>query len=933
MVNEFIESHFLFEKWAIESRIKLLERFRDANILERDFINQEHTLINLFMLRRGQDPGFCSFVYQSIEGDKKVLFRTKKLILKLLSDTTDDPDELVRMLDTDVLQLDMISDKSKTRELQDNRKRTLDFYKFMKRKALENNDYDQIFAIDSLINEYKYEFTGFDIQLSYDRYKDPEFKEKYNIFMRKFSLTTIDRLSVYHDNELNYDMIQIMDFLNPFFSDLILKHITDLIGEDLPPKAYLAYNKLLRDCMSIISIEWFLQLDFISKIEILNKNYELNELLTTVDISSLIRSEKYFGMWFPTNIVLNNLGYHKEALNLSLKTIKLDIIKNKPEILIKIYDDIAYGYKQIKDFKRSINFFKRKINEIIKNKSSKWVYHISVAYKNIAELHFYLNDKKNSNIYFEKAEKFFEKLALDEKYGILHNLAMTNQRILEFGTEKQFLERMMKLPSEDPNKQAARARLMLLDNLDKEQLTILFKKDEIEGKIENAKTQSKAWNVSKAIETYTSLLTDIPEELNSYVLTILEDLGRIHFELFNFKESANNFIEIIRNNQKPPHIEIVSLSYLIAIGILTNNEVMVSDNIEKALHKINFNSQSFSSFFEQTGLLILLGSKESYEKNIESFWNQFTSRNINPYSLFGQFLMNYGYYELALEYLNIGVLHDINKKDKAKFLLKIGRIYNKVGNFTEALINLEKSKEHNSTKEQVYIELANVYAAQKKYMKSLETLKQGKTFLQETTFIEILLDKYETLVRDVLNIDEELPEKFRRILNEGERLYQNYLIMAEHDQIDAASVILQYSKFVESILDHFIANPFFQSIVLEFGWNIKKSFWPRSDQIFHSYKKSIENGNKRQLTLGQWEFLLGKFEDQRSMGKPSLMENYISNHSKYIQKEKITEACSALREIRNLGVHKDIIELSILKQKRPKIIQNMNSLINMVLMK
>ena len=45
MVNEFIKSHFLFEKWAIEARIKLLERFRDANILERDFINQEHTLI------------------------------------------------------------------------------------------------------------------------------------------------------------------------------------------------------------------------------------------------------------------------------------------------------------------------------------------------------------------------------------------------------------------------------------------------------------------------------------------------------------------------------------------------------------------------------------------------------------------------------------------------------------------------------------------------------------------------------------------------------------------------------------------------------------------------------------------------------------------------------------------------------------------------
>lgn len=56
-----------------------------------------------------------------------------------------------------------------------------------------------------------------------------------------------------------------------------------------------------------------------------------------------------------------------------------------------------------------------------------------------------------------------------------------------------------------------------------------------------------------------------------------------------------------------------------------------------------------------------------------------------------------------------------------------------------------------------------------------------------------------------------------------------------------------------------------------------------------------------------------------------------SKNSSYIKKEIIRDTCSTLRTIRNIGVHKDIIELTVLKQKRPQIIQNINSLINMVL--
>jgi len=270
--------------------------------------------------------------------------------------------------------------------------------------------------------------------------------------------------------------------------------------------------------------------------------------------------------------------------------------------------------------------------------------------------------------------------------------------------------------------------------------------------------------------------------------------------------------------------------------------------------------------------------------------------------------------------------------EKASLFLEIGVTYNQIGDFRNSIKNLNRSLELNPQIEEVYVSMAKNYASLNNYTKSIETLKQGRDQLKEDKIIQKLLKKYKTLEKDILNIDSRLQERLRRILYEGERLYQSYLETSNTEELDVSSVILQYSKFVESSLDHYIAYPFFQSIIAEEGWSIQNSFWPRSDQIFHKYKLAIEKNNRKQLTLGQWEFIIERFEEQRSTGNSSLMEKYFDeNKDSTIDKECILDVCSTLKTIRNPVIHKDIIELDELMQKRPDIIQKINLLINLLL--
>lgn len=92
-----------------------------------------------------------------------------------------------------------------------------------------------------------------------------DFGDQYNLYMRKFTFTTIDKLNIYNECNLNLNVIQVIDFLNPYFSDLIIKYLSDLLGEKVQSESIIAYNKLLRDMMSIISIEWFTELDFLGR--------------------------------------------------------------------------------------------------------------------------------------------------------------------------------------------------------------------------------------------------------------------------------------------------------------------------------------------------------------------------------------------------------------------------------------------------------------------------------------------------------------------------------------------------------------------------------------------------------------------------------------------------------------------------------------------
>ncbi|MFX0170314.1 MAG: tetratricopeptide repeat protein [Candidatus Hodarchaeota archaeon] len=460
----------------------------------------------------------------------------------------------------------------------------------------------------------------------------------------------------------------------------------------------------------------------------------------------------------------------------------------------------------------------------------------------------------------------------------------------------------------------------------------MVKSPEIAEILKNAKIQKNAWNFAKARNSYTEILHEIPEELRTEKVTILQELGVLEFDQEDFQVAKSYFLELQKflDNTLPESFH--TSFHLIAIGILTKNDLLVSKNLDPLLPTLRSNRPLLSSFLEQIGRLVLIGSKKTYRQNILSFRDHLISNNLSISSLFGHFLLLHGYYELVLEHLKASIEKTSEDVEKASLFFDISIVYSQIGDFHSAIENLKRSVELNPLVEEVYVLMAECCASLNNYTQSIKILEQGKTQLKEAFIIQELLDKYKTLEQDVLNIDRRLPEKLQRILYEGERLYQNYLVESTTDDLDTSSVVLQYSKFVESALDHYIANPFFQSIIAKEGWNIQRSFWPRSDQIFRRYKNAIEQTDRKQLTLGQWEFIIERFEEQRSTGIPSLVEEYFNtDKDSIIDKECILEICSTLKAIRNPVAHREIIKLDKLREKRPQIVQKINLLIDLLL--
>jgi tetratricopeptide (TPR) repeat protein len=324
-----VVEQFLWESYNIDSRRHLYKIINEADDDTRKEIGKHRILQDLFLLRRGRDPGFAFHVYGLINKDDKAFQSTAFYIQKLLLDgsyfdenqifspCTSNPklnkdrsivdgslkhtfhlpiyfeergDGRVNFRMKDPVDNEKYSRKESTKE-------SLEYFNQRYESALENKDEHTADAIRDLIQEYSTSYYSFDYFTKKQKfYWDSATQKKENYEYRKYLSENIANQDLYHkdhafsERELTGTILGLG--LEEDFLKILNNYGMEIITEDSKARYSPIYIKFLMDAFSITSTIWFNSLSLKEKESLLNGVYPLNPDKFTEYISVLNEKEK-----------------------------------------------------------------------------------------------------------------------------------------------------------------------------------------------------------------------------------------------------------------------------------------------------------------------------------------------------------------------------------------------------------------------------------------------------------------------------------------------------------------------------------------------------------------------------------------------------------------------------------------------------------------
>ena len=324
-----VAEQFLWESYNIDSRRHLYKMINEADDDTRKEIGKHRILQDLFLLRRGRDPGFAFHVYGLIKKDDKVFQSTAFYIQKLLLDGSyfdenqifspcasnpklnkdrsivdgslkhtfhlpiyfeERGDGRVNFRMKDPVDNEKYSRKESTKE-------SLEYFNQRYESALENKDEHTADAIRDLIQEYSTSYYSFDYFTKKQKfYWDSVTQKKENYEYRKYLSENIANQDLYHkdhafsERELTGTILGLG--LEEDFLKILNNYGMEIITEDSKARYSPIYIKFLMDAFSITSTIWFNSLSLKEKESLLNGVYPLNQDKFTEYISVLNEKEK-----------------------------------------------------------------------------------------------------------------------------------------------------------------------------------------------------------------------------------------------------------------------------------------------------------------------------------------------------------------------------------------------------------------------------------------------------------------------------------------------------------------------------------------------------------------------------------------------------------------------------------------------------------------
>lgn len=486
-----VVEQFLWESYNIDSRRHLYKMINEADDDTRKEIGKHRILQDLFLLRRGRDPGFAFHVYELIKKDEKAFQSAAFYIQKLLLDGSYfDEDQVFSpcasntklnknrsVVDGDLkhtfhlpiyfeergdghvnLKLEKPVDRLKYSR-DESTKESLEYFNQRYESALENRDELTADAIRDLIQEYSTSYYTFDYFTKKQKfYWDYKTQRKENYEYIKYLSENIANQDLYHkdrafsERELTGTVLGLG--LEEDFIKILNNYGMDVVIRSTEVGYSPTYFKFLTDAFSITSTIWFSSLSLNEKENLLNSTYPLKQD-KLIEYLSLLnqKHDKNFLLDFLSVDMRSNgfmdiveaiavYRYHNSRDDFDrascLNTMG-DISREKIE-----YEKAYSQYKEAMEYSSKLLLTDGRKNKHNRNVKSSPQYLHTLSLLRVAEMEYFLNCK-DAEKHIQEATSKINRMDINSKISLMWNLACTYRRTGQFEKEYGCLDGLASL--------------------------------------------------------------------------------------------------------------------------------------------------------------------------------------------------------------------------------------------------------------------------------------------------------------------------------------------------------------------------------------------------------------------------------------------------------------------------------------------------------
>jgi len=969
LLNNNVIENCLYATYSMDFWIELYRRIKDE---KDDTVKEKYSkhcvLLNEFLLRRVQDPGFYEYVNSCLVNDK-VLKQTKDYIRKKYFDSVDNLNFKVFAPFPNIQDSSGLIKHSFENPLEDNKniqKLANDIFSEIKRyekiahenmliyieeryqDALRVGDEDAIKVMSLVKNEQNTMLYFLPEIFNSTGFYNEENDKNWAVLQREYLLKKLRFIDIYG----NIDKINTKGLLHTFINsdpqlvDEFYSLICELEGLDHDKSGMIKFNKFIVDSISIASVIWFNYHTEEEKIEILNREYKffisdkfIKDLSSISPISLLILAQQLY--WNQ---------YYDDAKKIYLYLSKEPI---SPELKHVCLDGVACIYRENKEYGEALTYFIQDYEQIREYNNP---YQSAVCLKNIGETYCHLGNRQNGDRCFTKARSVTG-LSEFDSLSILKNISVSYSRLRYYESEDKILNEIIEhyKPKIDYQEELkvkifdyAQMRLNIISHarnpyknfsIDKDIIAKyekMYIKDDYSTNLENGKAMLFSFQFDKSRQFYLKSYNEKQTELS------LENIIKTHLMQDNGHEIT--ILADIMIKQYPDYAN--GYAYK-AITLVKQNQLEALNQCLESIIKLKSEYQTGFTSITDIFLPWLFTQRDQQliDKILENI-SGMIDKNYGIkifYSIIGDKALKMGLIDTALYYFKKDLSNletrSHEKIDKFNSLMNIGTAHMLKGEYKKAIPIIEKALENYSEKANAWAVMSRAYKDNLEINNAIRCIDKAIELTPDIPTkkqFEILRTYYEKFSGIYINFNAVKDQEVKNILESAEKtLFKISSLIDEPSRFDFSMALIYYGKAIEIMLNREITLKMREAILQEYGGKIPSKYWkgnlskggkiPKLPKLW----RDVLSEKRRTITTGQWSFIFNDFQNYQNNKVVKDIDDYLTkNHAEKLL--VIGRCCFNLYELRNESAHAEMKNWDEVVEARKNTVENLNLLIEKI---